>query len=135
VEEHPNAKIVREGFDAFLAGDIEWLNEHLHENIVWHSPGSNVLSGDYHGRENVLAFFAKTVQIMRPGFDIHDVLANDDHVVVLLTVNDTRNDNGDTWEGKGASIFHVDAEGRALEVWTLSEDQAGFDAFLQGAGA
>ena len=30
--EHPNAELVRKGYDAFIAGDIEWMNEHLHDN-------------------------------------------------------------------------------------------------------
>ena len=27
-------ELVRTGDDAFVAGDMEWLNEHLHENVV-----------------------------------------------------------------------------------------------------
>ena len=26
-------ELVRTGYDAFVAGDMEWLNEHLHENV------------------------------------------------------------------------------------------------------
>ena len=61
-----DAELVRKGYEAFIAGDMVWLNEHLHENVVWHVPGHNVTSGDYRGRENVLGYFAKTVQIVRP---------------------------------------------------------------------
>src|SRR5438874_1599311 len=56
--DHPNAELVRRGYDAFIAGDMEWLNEHLHENVVWHEPGNNFLSGDVRGRDEVLAHFA-----------------------------------------------------------------------------
>jgi uncharacterized protein len=132
--EHPDAELVRQGYDAFTAGDMEWMNEHLHENIVWHVSGDNQLSGDHRGREAVLAFFAKTVELALPNFDIHDVVANDDHVVALLTVRFRRNDNGAEHEGKNIQIFHVE-NGRALETWTMQEDQAGFDAFIKGAGA
>ena len=127
-----DAALVRKGYAAFIAGDMEWLNEHLHENIVWHVPGHNLTSGDYHGRESVLGFFAKSVQIALPEFDIHDVVASDDHVVALTTVRWRRNDNNETFEGRSGQVFHLDG-GQVLEVWTMGEDLAGFDKFLEGA--
>jgi ketosteroid isomerase-like protein len=126
-----DAELVRKGYAAFIAGDMEWLNEHLHENVVWHVPGHNLTSGDYRGRESVLSFFAKSVQIALPEFDIHDVVASDDHVVALATVRWRRNDNNETFEGRIGQVFHLDG-GQVLEVWTMGEDLAGFDEFLEG---
>jgi ketosteroid isomerase-like protein len=126
-----DAALVRKGYAAFIAGDMEWLNEHLHENVVWHVPGHNLTSGDYRGRESVLSFFAKSVQIALPEFDIHDVVASDDHVVALATVRWRRNDNNETFEGRIGQVFHLDG-GQVLEVWTTGEDLAGFDEFLEG---
>ena len=61
-----DVELVRKGYDAFIAGDMVFLNEHLHENVVWHAPGTNLLSCDHTGREAVLAFFARSVQIALP---------------------------------------------------------------------
>jgi ketosteroid isomerase-like protein len=127
-----DAELVRRGYEAFIAGDMVWLNEHLHENVVWHNPGHNLLSGDYRGRENVLGFFARTVQIALPEFDMHDVVASDDHVVVLTTTTWRRNDNNETFEDHVGQVFHVDG-GKVLEVWTMAENLAGLDQFLEGA--
>jgi ketosteroid isomerase-like protein len=110
---------------------MEWLNEHLHENVVWHVPGHNLTSGDYRGREDVLAFFARSVQIALPEFDMHDVVASDDHVVALTATHWRRNDNGETFEDRVGQVFHVDG-GQVLEAWTMGEDLAGFDQFLEG---
>jgi ketosteroid isomerase-like protein len=129
-----DAALVRKGYEAFIAGDMVWLNEHLHENVVWHAPGSNLLSGDHQGREAVLAFFARSVQVALPEFQIHDVVASDDHVVGLSTITWRRNDNQSTFEDHVAQVFHLDG-GRVLEVWTMAEDLAGFDRFLEGASA
>lgn len=129
-----DAELVRRGYDAFIAGDMEWMNEHLHENIVWHVPGNNVLSGDYSGRENVLAFFARSVQIALPEFDFHDIVASEDHVVALLSVTWRRNDNGETFEDRIVQIFHIGA-GQALEVWTMNSDPSRFDQFIGAATA
>jgi ketosteroid isomerase-like protein len=127
-----DAELVRRGYDAFIAGDMEFLNEHLHENVVWHAPGTNLLSGDHTGREEVLAFFARSVQVALPEFQIHDIVASDDHVVGLSTITWRRNDDQSTFEDHVAQVFHLDG-GRVLEVWTMAEDLAGFDEFLKGA--
>jgi uncharacterized protein len=129
-----DAELVRRGYEAFIAGDMVWLNDHLHENVVWHVPGKNLLSGEYRGRENVLAFFARSVGIALPEFDIHDVVASDDHVVVLTSISWRRNDNGATFQDRIGQAFHVD-NGQVLEVWTMGEDLAGFDQFLEGVPA
>jgi ketosteroid isomerase-like protein len=129
-----DAELVRRGYEAFIAGDMSWLNEHLHENVVWHAPGHNVLSGDYRGRDSVLAFFAKSVEVALPEFDMHDIVASDDHVVALLTIQWRRRDTGETFQDRSAQIFHLE-NGQAIEVWTMVEDLAGFDRFLEGAPA
>jgi ketosteroid isomerase-like protein len=108
---------------------MEWMNEHLHENVVWHAPGNNALSGDHKGREAVLAYFAKSVQIALPEFDIHDVVASDDHVVALLSIKWRHADSDKTFDDRNTQIFHV-AGGQALEVWTMADDLAGFDKFI-----
>ncbi|HKI29325.1 MAG TPA: nuclear transport factor 2 family protein [Actinomycetota bacterium] len=95
-------ELVRTGYNAFVAGDMEWLNEHLHANVVWHAAGRSSLAGDYRGREEVLASFANSVQIAMPEFEIHDVAAGEDHVVTVLDVTWRRPDGG-TFEGKGGA--------------------------------
>jgi ketosteroid isomerase-like protein len=85
----------------------------------------------YHGREHVLRFLARTVQIALPEFEMHDIVASDEHVVALTTVRWRRNDNGETFEDRIGQVFHLDG-GQVLEAWTMGEDLAGFDQFLEG---
>jgi uncharacterized protein len=33
--EHPNVTLVREGFAAFEKGDMEWMDQHLSDDVVW----------------------------------------------------------------------------------------------------
>jgi uncharacterized protein len=115
---------------------MEWLNEHFDDTIVWHEPGNNQFSGDHRGRDEVFAHFGKLVAFATPEFDIHDVVANDDHAVALVTITSTKTDgSGDTYTGKFVHVFHVSSgdEPRVLESWIMNEDQAGVDAF-QGQG-
>jgi hypothetical protein len=62
----------------------------------------------------------------------HDIVASDDHVVALSTIRWRRNDNNETFEDHVGQVFYLDG-GRVLEVWTIGEDLAGFDRFLEGA--
>jgi ketosteroid isomerase-like protein len=132
--DHPNAEFVRQGYNAFIAGDMEWLNQHFDDTIVWHEAGNNQFSGDYRGRDEVFAHFAKLVAFATPEFDIHDVVANDDHAVALVTLTGTK-PGGESYTGKFVHVFHVSSgdEQRVLESWIMNEDQAAVDAF-QGKG-
>ena len=58
--------------------------------------------------------------------DIHDIVANDDHVVVLMRASATR--NGNSLDQNGVHVWHVN-DGRATEFWDFDEDQAAGDAF------
>jgi hypothetical protein len=129
--DHPNADLVRQGYNAFIAGDMEWLNEHFDDTIVWHEPGDNQFSGDFRGRDEVFAHFAKLVGYATPEFDIHDVVANDDHAVALVTITSTKSEGGDSFTTKFVHVFHVSSgdEPRVLESWIMNEDQVGADKF------
>ena len=56
-----------------------------------------------------------------PEFEIHDIVASDDHVATLSTIQWRRNDNSETSEDHVGQVFHL-AGGRVLEVWTMGED-------------
>jgi ketosteroid isomerase-like protein len=129
-EEHPNAGLVREGFQAFEKGDFEWMDAHLADDVVWHVGGNSKWSGAYEGKANVLDFFARQAQALggAPSLDIHEILGSDDHVVVLGTASATGPD-GSSAEWKYAQIFHIQ-DGKATEVWGMAENDAAVDPFL-----
>lgn len=126
---HPNADVVRKGLKAFADRDMEAVGELLADDIVWHVPGNNPLSGDYKGKEEVFGFFAKLGELSGGSFklDVHDVVGNDEHVVALVRVSGSRPD-GRTIQMRVAQTFHV-RNGKAVEFWGMAEDQAQADAF------
>jgi uncharacterized protein len=132
--EHPNVALVREGFEAFRRGDSEWMAEHLSDRVVWHVGGNSKWSGAYEGKAKVLDFFARQAQAMGgpPSVDIHDILGNDDHVVVLGTASATAPD-GSSAQWKYVQVFHV-RDGKATEVWGMAENDAAVDPFLDNLG-
>ena len=108
---------------------MEWLNEHLHQNVVW-PRGRDKLAGRASaavgGGPPVLR---ENVQIAMPAFELHDVAAGEDHVVTVLDVT-WRRPNGETFESKAVQVFHVGG-GKVLESWFIPEEQAGLAAFLE----
>jgi uncharacterized protein len=128
--EHPNVTIVREGFEAMQRGDTSWMDEHLADDVVWHVGGNSKWAGAYQGKAQVLAYFARQAQATsRPAsVDIHDILGNDDHVVVLGSASASAAD-GSSAEWKYTQIFHI-RDGKTTEVWGMAENDAAVDPFL-----
>jgi len=126
VTDHPNLEISRAGYAAFASGDMATLSDLLADDIVWHSGGNNILTGDYEGKEAVLGFFGRLMQESGGSFknDVHDMLANDEHGVALVTSSATR--GGVSFEGNAVHIFHM-RDGKMTEFWSFAEDQSKLD--------
>lgn len=126
---HPNEDRLRAGYAAFSSGDMEALrNELFTEDIIWHAPGRNPLSGDHKGVDEVLANFAKAFELSGGTFtvELHDVLANDEHAVALGVARGER--EGKTLENKYAHVVHF-RDGKVSESWIHPADQYAIDEF------
>jgi len=125
---HPNAETARRAYEAFSTGDMATMSELMSDEIVWHSPGNNPLSGTYQGKEEVFGLFARIAELSDGPMemDFHDILASDDHVVALLEVAVSR--GGKRLEGKTVHIMHV-ADGQLTEFWNYPEDPGAGDEF------
>lgn len=55
--------------------------------------------------------------------EIHDILANDEHTVVIGVSKAIR--KGKTREDKFVDVIHADPDGKAKEFWRFQEDQIG----------
>ncbi len=126
--EHPNVGLVRKGYEAFAKGDMATLRELFSEDVVWHVSGNNPISGEYRGQDAVFAFFARTAELSGGTlrFDLHDVVANDEHAVAL--VRSTASRQGKQIDVREAQICHI-SNGKITEFWGFSEDQRLNDEF------
>jgi uncharacterized protein len=126
---HSNEDLARRGYEAFGKGDLDTLREQLDPNVVWHVGGRGPLAGDYRGIDEVFGFFAKIVELTGGTFklEVHDLLANDEHVVALVVARGER--GGKTLEDPQAHVLHV-RDGKVTEFWGHAWDLYAADEFL-----
>jgi ketosteroid isomerase-like protein len=126
--EHPNVLLVREGFEALDRGDVQWMSDHLADDAIWHVGGKSKLSGEYQGKGAILEMFGRPMQLGTPRADIHEVLGNDDHVIVIgkAALDDPA---GGTIEWLYANVFHIE-DGKVKEAWGLADETSAWDALV-----
>jgi ketosteroid isomerase-like protein len=126
---HPNEGVVRRFVDAMVARDVGAIAECFTDEVVFHIAGRNALSGDHRGKTVVLTRLFQPWEEAFGGLQItiHDVVANDDHVVVLSDRRARRDDR--TLEMRSATVYHV-RDGRIAEAWLFEWDPYAIDRFL-----
>jgi ketosteroid isomerase-like protein len=126
---HPNEELARGATDALNRGDAQAFLDMHADDVAVHITGRNALSGDLKGKGELGASFQKQLEMFDapPDFEIHDVLANDEHVVILGTQRAAR--GGRTLESKATVVAHI-RDGKFTELWVTSIDPYAEDEFL-----
>ena len=111
-----------------VAGDMATFGEMIADDAKWHWPGTSRVSGDFEGKEAILAMFAEP---MPEGAtwqsELHAVLADDDHTVALI--RNTVSRGGETFQLDTVFVAHV-AGGKVTEAWITPVDPAAFEAIF-----
>ena len=113
---------IRDGFEGFKRGDLKAVAQLFTDDAVWHGRGSTKFGGDFKGKDALMgnmAQYAQTYQNIR--LDIHDILANDKHVVAL--VNSSVQRDGKTYADQQTFVFHVNDQGKTTETWVASDTE------------
>ena len=123
---HPNEEIARSATEAISKGDMEgFLSLHADDTVV-HFPGRGPLAGDHRGKDGVAKMFQQQMQMLDspPEIETHDILASDDHAVVLNKTRATR--GGKMLEQDQVVVMHIEG-GKVAEVWLHFSDQQAMD--------
>jgi ketosteroid isomerase-like protein len=125
-----NAELIRGGYEAFSKGDLDSVAKLFAPDIRWYVSGRSRVSGTYNGQEETFAFFGRLMELSDFTFavSIHDLIASDDHVVVLVSESATR--NGKSLVSDDVHVWHL-ADGRATEFWGVSKDQHEVEEFWE----
>ena len=111
---------VRSAYVRVSQGDANALLNAFSEDCVCHIPGNNALAGDYQ-LIDIIQYLNRLWEETRGTLRIqtHDVLANQEHVVVLQHVTADR--NGSRFDSRSVLVGHVRNADKICEVWLFSE--------------
>ena len=125
---HPNAKLVRKGYEAFNAADIEAIHDVLAPDVVWHEPGRSAVAGDYKGVEEVLGFLRRLHDLSGGTFsaELVDLLVDAERVTAFQRITGSR--SGMTLDTVDVVDFEIHS-GHVTEVTVYQSDTYGFDEF------
>ncbi len=121
--EHPNAAMARAALDGLNRGDFEAMGAALADDVVWHEIG---VAEPKRGKASLMAAGGSADYEVKA--TLHDVVANDEHVVALVNATATR--GGKTFEYRTAEIMHV-RDGKVTERWAFSDDTAAIVDFFK----
>ena len=103
-----NKRIIMEGLQLFQKGDIQQMLNHFHDDAEWLSPDAEAVpfAGNFHGKQEVARFFAEVGGSLEPmRFDVHDIVAENDKVVVIGEATWRVKSTGRTYENPWVNVF------------------------------
>ena len=120
-------QMVRDAYQAFAEGNFDGYMSACTDDWVFHAPGRNRMSGDYHGRDGLMAIVANVGAMAGTSFRevVHDVVVNDTHAIVLATHSLER--DGVPYEYNTVHVYHL-RDGKLAEAWECPADPVAFEA-------
>ena len=119
-----NETVARAVNEAFERLDMQRLDALMSDDIVWHQIGAPDIRGKAALRATPAPGAGADYTITGKA---HDILASDDHAVVLAEVTATR--AGHSLHYRTAEIYHI-KNGQVTERWAFSDDTAAITKFF-----
>jgi ketosteroid isomerase-like protein len=118
---HPNQRLVQEGFQALCAGDIDVVERLLHPDVSVHVPEPSDLAGHYFGREQVVSWVRRGVDLVGGEWHFRPVaVLADDVRAVLLWV--AQSEEGDTVTIQRWVALLSLRSNRVTDIWITQMD-------------
>ncbi len=121
--DHPHAAAYRAAFQAFNDGDSEAFAAHLADDIIWHTIDGETMHGPAAVAETMSGLAGMDFNV-----ELHDVVANGDHMVGLVTASVSAGGKSITY--RVAEIMHVNEDTKVTERWAFSDDTAAIAEFF-----
>jgi ketosteroid isomerase-like protein len=110
MSEQDNKELIKRGYAAFSAGDLETVMSLFDDDVEWVQPGQSAVSGNFHGKAELMEHLGRlaekplTVKLIR-------LIAEGDAVVAITEVTA----GGET--GEDADVFIL-RDGKTVRVET-----------------
>lgn len=123
---HPLEATIREAYAAFGRGDIDGYLQACAKNFAFNVPGHGGIAGIFVGRQGLYDLAGRAMEITGGTFqeEVEDVLANDNHAVVLARHRFTR--DGGLKDYRTAHVYEI-SEGKLARCFEQPRDPASFD--------
>ncbi len=103
-------------YAAINAGDLSRAAEYFSDGLVFHSP----VFPQPIGKDAVRATTQRILDATdHYTFAIHDILANDEHVVAVFVVHGRRGER--VLNERGVHVMHLNDEGKIAELWAVTD--------------
>jgi uncharacterized protein len=127
MDDHPNAAAVRSAAErAEKGGDMMSAMDMLADDVVWHEIGSDE---PIRGKQAVMERWSGMPEGASITTETHDVVANDEHCVQLVTATARMGDQELVY--RTAEIYHM-KDGKVTERWAFSDDTERINRFFGG---
>ena len=122
--DHPNAAKYRAGAKAMDEGRFEETADFVADDVTWWMIGE---AEPLRGKQALMESMGQMAEYEMK-VDLHDVVANDEHLIALVNVTATTKD-GRTLNYRTAEIHHV-KDGKISERWAFSDDTEAITKFF-----
>jgi uncharacterized protein len=123
---------VRQAYAAFASGDPQAYRAAFSDEIVWHVPGDNPVSGLYRGEDYFTVMPARMGPLDEWTITVESVLVNERDRAALVRFHLMGKRRGRGVDMSGCHLVRLDEAGRIVEGWGFAEDQAALDEFFRG---
>jgi ketosteroid isomerase-like protein len=112
-QEQKNIELVKKGYEAFSAGDVDTVMSLFDDNIEWVQPGDSAISGTYHGKAELGEYLSRLAE-KSVTVKLNRLIADGDTVVALteVAVGNERGQDADVFtlrDGKTVQVqVHTD---------------------------
>ncbi len=124
-----NVQTVQNYFAALAQGDLDAAGALIADDVVWHQPGGNNLSGDKVGKGELFPMLGAMAEFSGGTFaidQVDEVMANGD--LVAARIHFKGDHGGVSMAMNGVDLLRVE-DGLIQEVWLFSGDQESEDRF------
>jgi ketosteroid isomerase-like protein len=126
--DHPNAATIRAAAEKIERGDgdVMSLMDMLADDVVWHEIGRDE---PIRGKQALIDRFQDMPEGAGIRTETHDIVANDEHTIQLVTATATMGDQELVY--RTAEIYHM-RDGKITERWAFSDDTDRINRFFGG---